>query len=102
MEFVRRKIYSRKPLFLVVVDQFEEVFSLCHSEEERAAFISNRTYNCIKPEGHVIVLITLRADFYVHCANYFQLRGWRSLHRSLMKPTCWSAPMCKPWTTVRS
>ncbi len=35
MEFVKHKIHSRKPLFLVVVDQFEEVFSLCHSEEER-------------------------------------------------------------------
>lgn len=74
MEFVRRKIHSRKPLFLVVVDQFEEVFSLCHSEEERAAFISNLLTTASEPEGHVIVLITLRADFYVHCANYFQLR----------------------------
>ena len=59
---------------LLVVDQFEETFALCHSEEERCAFISNLLTAASEPDGHIFVAITLRADFYAHCANYIQLR----------------------------
>jgi WD40 repeat protein/basic membrane lipoprotein Med (substrate-binding protein (PBP1-ABC) superfamily)/transcriptional regulator with XRE-family HTH domain len=59
---------------LLVVDQFEEAFALCHSEGERAAFISNLLEAASDADGRVSVVITLRADFYAHCAGYFQLR----------------------------
>jgi len=59
---------------LLVVDQFEETFALCHSEEERCAFISNLLTAASEPDGYIFVAITLRADFYAHCANYIQLR----------------------------
>lgn len=75
MDFVKHKLLSRKQLsFLLVVDQFEEVFTLCHSEEEREAFIDNLLTAASDMEKQIIVLITLRADFYAHCANYLQLR----------------------------
>jgi WD40 repeat protein/transcriptional regulator with XRE-family HTH domain len=60
---------------LLVVDQFEELFALCRSEEERVSFIDNLLSASSQPEGPVIVVITLRADFYAHCANYDQLRA---------------------------
>ena len=60
--------------FLLVIDQFEELFSLCRSEEERSAFISNLLTATSDEQGHGIVLITLRADFYAHCAKYLPLR----------------------------
>jgi WD40 repeat protein/DNA-binding XRE family transcriptional regulator len=59
---------------LIVVDQFEEVFALCRSEEERTAFINNLLEAASDTEGRVSVVITLRADFYAHCAGYLQLR----------------------------
>lgn len=59
---------------LLVIDQFEETFALCRSEEERSAFINNLLTAATDPNGKVAVVITLRADFYAHCANYVQLR----------------------------
>ena len=60
---------------LLVVDQFEEVFTLCRGESEQQAFISN-LLRAAAPDsgGPTTVLITLRADFYPHCAAYAGLR----------------------------
>ncbi|KPK92042.1 MAG: hypothetical protein AMJ88_11890 [Anaerolineae bacterium SM23_ 63] len=60
---------------LLVVDQLEEVFTLCDDEEQRAAFIDN-LLTAADPEvaGPTVVVITLRADFYPHCAAYPALR----------------------------
>lgn len=59
---------------LIVIDQFEELFSLCRSEEERAAFIGNLLSAAAEPDGPVLAVIALRADFYAHCADYPRLR----------------------------
>jgi WD40 repeat protein/DNA-binding SARP family transcriptional activator len=58
---------------LLVVDQFEELFTLCHQESERQAFVDNLIYAAAVP-GPVVVIISLRADFYAHCAPYENLR----------------------------
>src|SRR5687768_17131797 len=73
--FVKRQLPSENQAqALLVIDQFEETFSLCRSEEERAAFISNLLTAASEADGPVIVIITLRADFYAHCASYIPLR----------------------------
>jgi WD40 repeat protein/transcriptional regulator with XRE-family HTH domain len=59
---------------LLVVDQFEELFALCHLEEERAAFIDNLLTAASETNGPIMIVIALRADFYAACANYPQLR----------------------------
>ncbi len=53
---------------LLVVDQFEELFTLCHNESEREAFITQLL------DRDDLIVITLRADFYAHCAGYPALR----------------------------
>jgi WD40 repeat protein/DNA-binding SARP family transcriptional activator/energy-coupling factor transporter ATP-binding protein EcfA2 len=58
---------------LLVVDQFEELFSLCHDETQRQAFIDNLLYAATAP-GPTIVIVSLRADFYAYCAPYQNLR----------------------------
>jgi energy-coupling factor transporter ATP-binding protein EcfA2 len=58
---------------LLVVDQFEELFSLCHDETQRQAFIDNLLYAATAP-GPIIVIVSLRADFYAYCAPYQNLR----------------------------
>lgn len=69
---------------LLVVDQFEELFTLCRDEFEREAFIDNlltalsgaapRASEIKQGEGKITLVITLRADFYAHLAQYPELR----------------------------
>jgi WD40 repeat protein/class 3 adenylate cyclase len=58
---------------LVVVDQFEETFTLCRDEGERIAFIDNLLHAAAADGGGTSVLLTLRADFYGHLAPYPEL-----------------------------
>lgn len=65
---------------LLVVDQFEELFTLCRDELEREQFIDNLLYaisesasDAVAPSA-LTVVITLRADFYAHLAQYPELR----------------------------
>jgi len=59
---------------LIVVDQFEEVFTLCHDEMERIAFIDKLLSSAQDQSKKITVVIALRADFYAHCAQYPLLR----------------------------
>jgi WD40 repeat protein len=66
---------SSSSRLLVVVDQFEEVFTLCKDDAERRAFINNLLYAASEiADGPTVVIIVLRADFYAHCAQYENLR----------------------------
>jgi WD40 repeat protein len=58
---------------LLVVDQFEELFTLCRSEAERTAFVNN-LLTAVRGGGATQVIVVLRADFYGHCAQYPLLR----------------------------
>lgn len=59
---------------LLVVDQFEEVFTLCPREEERVAFIANLMQavsdDAERRAGMLRLVMALRADFYAQCAAY--------------------------------
>jgi hypothetical protein len=65
---------AKNTCLILGVDQFEELFTLCRSEAERQAFIENLMSAVSEPDGLVNVVITLRADFYAHCAPYDALR----------------------------
>ena len=62
---------------VMVVDQFEEVFTACPDDRERAAFIaalcaaSRRTAGDRRPAA--LVVLGLRADFYPHALRYPEL-----------------------------
>ncbi|MFD6180672.1 helix-turn-helix domain-containing protein [Streptomyces goshikiensis] len=56
----------------VIVDQFEEVFTLCQDSDERARFIE-LLLTAREPESRLRVLIAVRADFYGHCAAHRHL-----------------------------
>jgi WD40 repeat protein/DNA-binding SARP family transcriptional activator len=65
---------SAKRHIVLVVDQFEELFTLCRDEFEREAFIDN-LLNLVSPgQSNATLIITLRADFYAHLAQYPELR----------------------------
>jgi len=48
---------------VLVIDQFEELFTLVKSEEERALFLNNLVTAILDERSRVRVVITLRADF---------------------------------------
>ncbi|MGW0709448.1 nSTAND1 domain-containing NTPase [Streptomyces sp. NPDC002643] len=58
-----------EPESWVVVDQFEEVFTLCHDQAERARFI-DLVLAARDPRSRLRVLIAVRADFYPRCLEH--------------------------------
>lgn len=71
---------------VILVDQFEEVFSLCGDEDERKAFIDNLLTAATDATGQTIVLLTMRADFYGKCGLYLQLAAALSGDQCLLGP----------------
>lgn len=71
---------------LLIVDQFEELFTLCHDEVERRAFIANLLYAVEVEGGATTALIALRADFYSHLAQYDALRQAVAKHQEYIGP----------------
>ncbi|MFD8384929.1 hypothetical protein ACFV2X_41495 [Streptomyces sp. NPDC059679] len=71
---------------VVVVDQFEETFTLCHDPAERAEFI-DLLLAARDPERRSRVVVAVRADFFGHCA------GHRALADALRDATLLVAPM---------
>ncbi|MGR6919501.1 nSTAND1 domain-containing NTPase [[Actinomadura] parvosata] len=57
---------------LIVVDQFEEVFTLCQDQDERARFI-DLLLGAWRAPSSMRVVIAVRADFYGHCAGHREL-----------------------------
>jgi class 3 adenylate cyclase len=68
---------------VLVVDQFEEVFSTA-DETERDAFIGRLV--ALAHDPHVIVVITIRADFTGHCAAYPDLAELLAANLVLVGP----------------
>ncbi|MEN8446614.1 MAG: ATP-binding protein, partial [Cyanobacteria bacterium J06555_13] len=58
---------------VILVDQFEEVYSLCKDLEQRQAFIDNLLHAASEPTGEVSVVITLRSDFWGETQRHEQL-----------------------------
>jgi hypothetical protein len=62
-----------KQRLVILVDQFEELFTICREEKLRQAFVDNLIYASQVAQGHTLVLLAMRADFYGKCASYPQL-----------------------------
>jgi WD40 repeat protein/transcriptional regulator with XRE-family HTH domain len=59
---------------LIIVDQFEEIFTLCRDEGARAEFVERVLDAANEPNGRITIGLALRADFYSRCAQYPPLR----------------------------
>ncbi len=72
---------------LLVIDQFEELFTLCRDEAERKPFIDNLlTATACELDRPIYVIVALRADFYAHCAQYPNLREALSQRQEYIGP----------------
>jgi WD40 repeat protein len=72
--------------FVVLVDQFEEIFTLCKSEALRQAFIENVLTAVTEVEGRTAIVITLRSDFIGHCLAYRQLADALNARSAFLAP----------------
>jgi tetratricopeptide (TPR) repeat protein len=83
---VRRFLPENAPdmRFVVVVDQFEEIFTLCRNDELRGAFVRNLLYAAKSAEGQTLVVLTMRADFYGKCAADAELAAALSDYHELV------------------
>ena len=71
---------------VVAVDQFEELFTACRQESERAAFVDALVACARDPRRRSLVLIAVRADFYGRCAAYAELSRLLGANHVLVGP----------------
>jgi len=71
---------------LIVVDQFEELFTLCRDDQERRQFLDNVLYAATISQGQTTVIIAMRADFYVRSAAHAQLADCMSENQVTITP----------------
>jgi len=79
---------------VVVVDQFEEVFTYrpqegparARFEQDRDQFFANLLNAAATPGGRVVVVLTMRSDFLSACAKFPQLSAVLSAHQDLVGP----------------
>jgi WD40 repeat protein/transcriptional regulator with XRE-family HTH domain len=71
---------------VIVVDQFEELFTLCDDDAERRCFVDALFGAWRDPTSPVVVILALRADFYGHVAAYPQLAATVVAHQALISP----------------
>ncbi|MFI0481129.1 AAA family ATPase [Actinomadura sp. 9N215] len=99
---LRRALQAERPHAapLLIVDQFEEVFTLCEDESERAWLVAALVHAAGAEGGGVRVVLGVRADFYGHCGRYPELAAAlqdghvlvgpmsaAELHQAITKPT---------------
>ena len=72
---------------LLVVDQFEELFTQCNDPAERSAFVSALLASGgPHTNGPLVLVLVLRADFYAECAQFDDLRVAISAHQEYIGP----------------
>jgi WD40 repeat protein/class 3 adenylate cyclase len=71
---------------VLVIDQFEEVFTLCSDEPERAAFIDALTGPALASPDRVVVVPAIRGDHFAHAAIYREFAGGLAANTILVGP----------------
>jgi WD40 repeat protein/class 3 adenylate cyclase len=71
---------------VLVIDQFEEVFTLCTDEKERTAFLSAIVEAAADPRANELVMLALRADYYGRCAANPELAELLGANHVLVGP----------------
>jgi WD40 repeat protein/transcriptional regulator with XRE-family HTH domain len=71
---------------VIAVDQFEELFTLCRDDAERARFVEALMATWRDLASPVVVIVALRADFYGHVAAYPELAAAVVANQTLIGP----------------
>src|SRR6266849_2149257 len=79
-------VKARERRLVLVVDQVEELFTQTSSEQERQQFINLLVAAVTEPQGPVVVLLTLRTDFYDRPLAYPELGRLIPQHQVVVFP----------------
>ncbi|WP_329062296.1 nSTAND1 domain-containing NTPase [Amycolatopsis sp. NBC_01480] len=71
--------------FVLIVDQFEEAFTLCADPAERAGFL-DALLRTTAAGSRMRIVVGMRADFYLHCAEHAELAAAVSAAQVLVGP----------------
>lgn len=71
---------------ILYIDQFEELFTLTDEESERRRFIDLLTVAVTESEGVLVLLLSMRADFYDRPAEYRAFGNLIESHHTLVTP----------------
>lgn len=71
---------------LLVIDQFEEVFTVCPLEDERTQFIDCVTAIQTLKDSPLAIVTTMRADFFEPCLGYSKLVEALQFQQVLLSP----------------
>ena len=71
---------------VVAVDQFEEVFTLCVDDDERAVFIEAITRAATRWPERIAFVLTIRDDYYGRCAPHRELAELFTANHVLVPP----------------
>ena len=71
---------------VLVVDQFEEVFTVCRDERRRTEFLDALVALAEDRDGRVQVVLAMRADFYGRCGAYDRLARLVGANHVLVGP----------------
>src|SRR5262249_15982462 len=75
-------LQQRPDLDLLVVDQFEELFTLCGNQVQREGFLRR----LLELTDQMRVIVAMRADFWGECAAYPEFKQQMLAHQELIGP----------------
>lgn len=76
---------AAQPL-LILVDQFEEVYTLCRDPADRDALVSLLLDAATAPAGHVMIVLTLRSDYLGELQRYHPRLSQVIAERTVLLP----------------
>jgi hypothetical protein len=82
LEFLEAVLQANDRASLLVVDQFEELFTLCTDDTKRRAFLTH----LLQLPQQMRVVLTMRADFWGECAPYRELKELMQARQELIAP----------------
>lgn len=77
---------SRQMRLFLLIDQFEETFTLCKDHSKQQQFIDNIRFAAMSPEGQIVIVIAMRADFMARASEYTELAELMSGHQFVVSP----------------
>jgi Novel STAND NTPase 1/TIR domain/Chlamydia polymorphic membrane protein (Chlamydia_PMP) repeat len=83
---VRGIVKQPEKRVVLLIDQFEELFTLTTDEREQRLFVDQLLTAVTEPGGPLIVLLTLRSDFYDRLSQYPELARLIKDHHHLVLP----------------
>jgi WD40 repeat protein len=82
LDFLETVLQGSKRPSLLVVDQFEELFTLCTDDVKRRTFLAR----LLRLPAQLRVILTMRADFWGECAPYRELKDLMQARQELIAP----------------